>query len=97
MPINKVFTYWGRKWIVKTTTNPAMGLGLFAMQDIVVDAEDEEDGVELFAFGGAVYGPGDWNKIVPKHRFPAIRKYAITANKHTRNWHIAAGRKPPAW
>lgn len=65
------------------------------MQKIVAKAYEQETGVQLFVFGGAKYEPGIWNKIVPKNRFPAIWKYALTANKHTRNWHIAQGNKPP--
>lgn len=72
-----------------------MGLGLFAAQRIVVKTSDQKHDVHLFVFGGPFYKSGFWNKIVPKHRFPAIRKYAIAANRHTREWAIANGKEVP--
>lgn len=97
IPVNEVFSFWGRKWMVKTATNPAMGLGLFALQKITVKPSEEECGMQLFVFGEPEYGQADWNKIILKTRFPRIRKYALTANKQTRDWVIAEGKEPPPW
>lgn len=67
----------------ETSHKPKRGLGLFALQKIVVEPDDEE-GVQLFVFGGAMYWQGVWNKICQEPKFPAIRKYALNANKHCR-------------
>lgn len=45
---------------------------------------DDEEGVQLFVFGGVMYWQGVWNKICQELKFSVIRKYVLNVNKYCR-------------
>jgi hypothetical protein len=60
IPFNSKFTFWGRNYIVKTATNPSMGRGLFAAEDIIVP---EHGYVPLFPYFGPYYSFIEWHRL----------------------------------
>lgn len=62
IPIGIEIRVWDRRWIVRPSTlGPHSGLGLFAMDDIVVpDGCTPEDQPELFPFHGPTYSHSHW-------------------------------------
>ncbi|KAL3697094.1 hypothetical protein R1sor_011170 [Riccia sorocarpa] len=56
IPTREVVTVWGRRWIVKESTIPNTGFGIFAMDRVVVEPNTHyERYPQLFPYVGAVY------------------------------------------
>ncbi|KAL3682721.1 hypothetical protein R1sor_000743 [Riccia sorocarpa] len=56
IPVGVEVSIWGRRWIVRSSTlGPRAGLGLFACEDIIVDAADMDSSAHLFPYAGTVY------------------------------------------
>lgn len=74
---------WGRTWIVKESTlGPEVGLGLFALEDIVVPPRPFQcscyDGEYLFPYIGPVYSSKSWKILTRQH--PSWAVYALKMN-----------------
>ncbi|KAL3687331.1 hypothetical protein R1sor_013640 [Riccia sorocarpa] len=67
IPTREMVTMWGRRWIVKESTIPNTGLGVFAVDRIVVESNTPYDMFpQLFPYVGEVY----------KHRqYRIMRRY----------------------
>ncbi|KAL3690612.1 hypothetical protein R1sor_016921 [Riccia sorocarpa] len=56
IPVGVEVSIWGSRWIVRSSTlGPRAGLGLFACEDIIVDAADMDSSAHLFPYAGTVY------------------------------------------
>lgn len=77
IPIHTPFTVWGRSWIVQQSTlGLHVGLGLFALSDIVVpDGCHEDDRPALFPFYGPKYGEKAWRIL--SRQCPTFGRYGL--------------------
>ncbi|KAL3693682.1 hypothetical protein R1sor_007333 [Riccia sorocarpa] len=67
IPVREVVTVWGRRWIVKESTIPSTGLGIFALERVVVQPDTHPDDYpQLFPYVGSVYKRKQY-KIMLRH------------------------------
>ena len=82
IPIGEMVEVWGKRWMVRQSRiHPDMGLGLFALQDIIVSSEDPSP--ELFPFCGPYYLWGKWSVITKAA--PSFAKYSLSADAYPRS------------
>lgn len=74
------FVCWGRRWIIRPSTlGKDSGMGLFACEDIYVEAEAHaRDFPELFPYSGAVYSFADWTIL--SRSDPRFRVYVLSVD-----------------
>ncbi len=87
IPINKEVEVWGRRWIVKPSSlGEDVGLGLFALEDIVVPVPWRPlvNDVPLFPYSGPVYKRRAWNFIVSQHPSWSTYQLDLDSDEHER-------------
>ncbi|KAL3701943.1 hypothetical protein R1sor_019965 [Riccia sorocarpa] len=78
--IREVVTVWGRRWIVKESTIPNTGLGLFAVDGVVVEPNTHYDNYpQLFRYVGAVYKHKEY-KLMLQH-MPSLIDYILDTSQ----------------
>lgn len=77
IPIGEEIMVWDRRWIVRPSSlGPHTGLGLFAMDDILVpDGCIPDDRPELFPFHGPTYSHSHWRIL--SRQCPTFGRYGI--------------------
>ncbi|KAL3680219.1 hypothetical protein R1sor_023175 [Riccia sorocarpa] len=80
IPVREVVTMWGRRWIVKESTIPNTGLGLFAVDSVVVEPNTHYDNYpQLFPYVGAVYKHKEY-KLMLRH-MPSLIDYILDTSQ----------------
>ncbi|KAL3695850.1 hypothetical protein R1sor_009926 [Riccia sorocarpa] len=82
IPTREAVIVWGRRWIVKESTVPNTGLGVFALDRIVVEPNTDPDMYpQLLPYVGAVYKHRQYR--IMKRGVPFIQEYILDTSQRT--------------
>ncbi|CAM6082854.1 unnamed protein product [Calypogeia fissa] len=80
IPVDVPIEVWGRRWIVQPSSlGPPVGLGLFFLDDIIVDdLASVHERPQLLPFYGQKYSERSWRIL--SRQCPSFGRYAIAVN-----------------
>ncbi|CAM6101687.1 unnamed protein product [Calypogeia fissa] len=83
IPIDVPIEVWGHRWIVqRSSLGPAVGLGLFCLDDIIVDDASVYERPQLLPFYGPKYSERSCRIL--SRQCPTFGRYAIGVNADAR-------------
>ena len=85
IPIGEMVEVWDRRWIVQQSQiHPEMGLGLFALEDIIVPSDDpQHPHPHILPYAGTYYSWGHWSVITKAA--PSFAKFSLSADAYPRS------------